>query len=135
MERAALDLFLPAMESAVVIAAHYAKACDRPVLAQDVCMGLMFAARHVVGKQIGSLFPEIYESDEESQSDSELEEVDDSDYTWTRYDGPDETLQQVNLCAATWNEWEPENPAELALKSAVEKTKEKYGWAEPMGPS
>ena len=133
MNQAVLDLFLPAMESAVVIAAHYAKACDRPVLAQDVCMGLMFAARHVVGKQIGTLFPEIYESGSDTESD--LEEVDDSEYTWSRYDGPDETLQQVNTCAAEWDAWEPENPAELALKSAVEKTKEKYGWAEPMGPS
>ncbi len=128
------DIFLPVLESSVVIAAHYAKACGRPVLAQDVCMGLMFAARHVVGKQVGSLFPEIYEDSSDSD-ESDIEEVDDSDYTWERYEGPDDMLQKVNECADTWGAWEPETPAERALKNAVEKTKEKYGWAEPMGPS
>ena len=62
-----MDVFLPVLESAMVIAGHYAKACGRDcVLAQDVCLGLKFAARHVVGKQVGSFFPEIYE---ESDSD------------------------------------------------------------------
>ena len=69
MEAAAMEIFLPAMESAMVIASHYAKATGRNcVTAQDVRMGLMFAARHVVGKQVGSLFPEIYEDEEEELS-------------------------------------------------------------------
>lgn len=124
-----MDLFLPVLESAVIIAGHYAKGCGRDtVLAQDMCLGLMFAARNVTGKQIGSLFPEVYE-----QSDSESEEEDDSeseeDPEWTRYEGTDEILTKVNECADTWEAWEPESPVEHALKSAVEKAKESYGGA------
>ena len=124
------DIFLPVLESAVVVAAHYAKGCGRDtVLAEDMCMGLMFAARHVVGKQIGSLFPEIYAEEsssdgDESESDHEAEEPE-----WTRYEGTDPQLIVVNECADTWDEWEPETPAERALKNAVEKAKESYGGA------
>lgn len=128
MEQAAIDLFLPVMESAVVVAAHYAKGCGRDtVLAQDMCFGLMFAARQVTGKQIGSLFPEIYEeSDSEDQEESDEDE---EDPEWTRYEGTDEILLKVNECADTWDSWEPESPAERALKNAVEKAKESYGGA------
>ena len=64
----ALDIFRPVMESATVLAAHYAKACGRDVVLQeDMRFGMMFAARYVTGRQIGSLFPEIYS---ESRSDS-----------------------------------------------------------------
>ena len=119
MEEAAMEIFLPAMESAMVIASHYAKATGRNcVTAQDVRMGLMFAARHVVGKQVGSLFPEIYEEEEEEEEDEEDEEDEEH---WTRYEGDDPQLKLVNECADTWDEWEPESPAERALKDAVEK--------------
>ena len=122
------DIFLPVMESAVVIASHYAKGCGRDtVLAQDMCFGLMFAVRNVTGKQIGSLFPEIYEDGDESQSDSDDSEAEDPE--WTRYEGTDETLLKVNECADSWEAWEPESPAERALKNAVEKAKESYGGA------
>jgi Ran GTPase-activating protein (RanGAP) involved in mRNA processing and transport len=121
MEEAALDIFLPAMESAMVIASHYAKATGRNcVTAQDVRMGLMFAARHVIGKQVGSLFPEIYE-DEEEEEEEEEEEDQEPEENWTRYEGDDPQLKLVNECADTWDEWEPESPAERALKDAVEK--------------
>ena len=120
MEEAALDIFLPAMESAMVIASHYAKATGRNcVTAQDVRMGLMFAARHVIGKQVGSLFPEIYEDEEEEEE--EEEEDQEPEEHWTRYEGDDPQLKLVNECADTWDEWEPESPAEEALKDAVEK--------------
>ena len=120
MEAAAMEIFLPAMESAMVIASHYAKATGRNcVTAQDVRMGLMFAARHVVGKQVGSLFPEIYEDEEEEEE--EEEESEDPEEAWTRYEGDDPQLVLVNACADTWESWVPESPAEEALKDAVEK--------------
>jgi hypothetical protein len=117
------DVFLPVLESAMVIAAHYAKACGRDcVLAQDVCLGLKFAARHVVGKQVGSFFPEIYqESESESGSEDSGSESEPEEPTWSRYDGPDEKLRLVNECADTWDAWEPETPAERIIKGAVEK--------------
>ena len=125
MEQSMIDIFLPVMESSVVLAAHYAKATGRDcVTARDMCYGLMYAARTVTGKQVGSLFPEIYEesdSDEEEGSDEEEEEQ------WTRYTGTDnEHAVKMNECADTWEAWDPETPAEYALKNAVNKAMEQY---------
>lgn len=108
------------MESATVLAAHYARACGRDIiLAEDMKFGLMFAARNVVGKQIGSLYPEIYEDDEEEDEEDEAE--DDEDCVWERYTGDDDMATKMNECHDTWAAWEPECPAEHALKSAVDK--------------
>lgn len=125
MEEAALDIFKPVAESAMVLATHYAQACGRDVvLAQDMRMGFMYAARNVTGKQIGSLFPEIYEEsdseDDESDSGS-WETVDEDELVWARYEGTDDLANKMNECADTWDSWEPETPAERAIKNAVEK--------------
>jgi hypothetical protein len=129
IEEAAMDIFLPVMESATVMAAHYAKACGRDiVLAEDMRSGLMYSARNVTGKQVGTLFPEIYEedSDEEDSDDSgSWETVSDSECVWSRYEGTeDEMAMKMNECADSWDAWEPETPAERALKSAVDKQRE-----------
>jgi hypothetical protein len=134
------------MESATVLAAHYAKACGRDVVLQeDMRFGMMYAARYVTGRQIGSLFPEIYESSgsgeedeegedgddegDESQSDSDgsdgWETVDDEELVWTRYEGSeDDQAVKMNECADSWDAWEPQNPSERALKNAIDKQRE-----------
>ena len=119
-EGPALDIFLPVMESATVLAAHYAKACGRDiVLAEDMKYGLMYSARHVAGNQVGSLFPEIYE-DEDEDEDEEESESDEPE--WVRYAGQDDdTAVRMNECYDTWSGWQPETPAERALKAAVDK--------------
>lgn len=141
VEGAAMEVFLPVMESATVLAAHYARACGRDIImAEDMRIGLMFAARNVLGKQIGSLYPEIYEEDEDDEdeefdpdnpdSDSgSWETVSDSELVWQRYEEtmgsePDEMALKMNQCADTWADWEPETPAERALKNAVNKQME-----------
>ena len=117
-----MDIFLPVMESATVLAAHYAKMCGRDVVvAEDMSLGLMYAARNVTGKQIGSLYPEIYEEDEEDEEEDEDEE-EEEDPEWVKYEGEDDVATKMNECAATWAEWVPESPAELALKNAVDKS-------------
>lgn len=125
MEQSVMDIFLPVLESSVVLAAHYAKATGRDcVTARDVCYGLMYAARTITGKQIGSLFPEVYEEDEEDEED---DEEDDEEEQWIRYEGTDnEHAVRMNDCADTWNAWEPASPAERALKNAVNKAMEEY---------
>ena len=125
MEQSAIDIFLPVMESSVVLAAHYAKATGRDcVTAQDVCYGLMYAARTVTGKQIGSLFPEVYDEEDEEEDEEEEEDVEEQ---WIRYDGTDnEHAIKMNECADTWESWEPESPAECALKNAVNKAMKEY---------
>ena len=114
---AALDIFLPVMESAIVLAAHYCKAAGRDcVMGEDMRLGLMFASRNVAGKHLGSIYPEIYE-----ESDSDEEETETEEPEWTRYDGTeDEVAHKMNECADTWDAWDPETPAERALKNAVD---------------
>jgi hypothetical protein len=124
MEQSAIDVFLPVLESSVILAAHYATMCGRDtVTSRDMCYGMMYAARNITGKQIGSLFPEVYDEDSEEE-DSEEE---DSEEEWTRYEGiEDEQALQMNACADSWEAWDPESPAERALKNAVNKAKEEY---------
>ena len=125
MDQSVIDIFLPVMESSVVLAAHYAKATGRDcVTAQDVCYGLMYAARTVMGKQIGSLFPEVYDEEDEDDEEDEEEEEEEN---WIRYGGTDnEHAVNMNECADSWDAWEPESPAERALKNAVNKAMEQY---------
>jgi hypothetical protein len=122
-EQTATDLLLPVLESATVLAGHYAKACGRDVvLAEDMSYGLMFAARNVLGKHVGTLYPEVYE-EEDTDSDSvpDLVSDDEDDPEWTRYSGDDDLSLKMNECADTWEAWEPSNFAENALKNAVDK--------------
>jgi len=127
MEQSIMAIFLPVMESSVVLAAHYAKATGRDcVTAQDMCYGLMYAARTITGKQIGSMFPEIYEESDSSDDEGSRPEEDVEEH-WIRYEGTDnEHAVKMNECADTWNTWEPESPAEHALKNAVNKAMEEY---------
>lgn len=118
-ESSATELLLPVLESATVLAAHYAKACGRDIiLAEDMSYGLMYAARNVLGKHTGSLYPEVYEESDGEESEADSEE----DPEWSRYsDVTDETALKMNECADTWAQWVPESPAEYALKNAVDK--------------
>lgn len=116
------DIFLPVFESAIVLASHYAKACGRnTVTAQDIQYGLMYAARNVVGRQIGTLFPEIYDSEESEEED--LEVVNDNEEPFSEYTGEEDIYVKMNECFRTWDDWEPESPAEQALKNAVNRTR------------
>jgi hypothetical protein len=122
-EQTATDILLPVLESATVLAGHYAKACGRDVvLAEDMSYGLMFAARNVLGKHVGTLYPEVYDdSDSDSVPELVSDGEDEEDPEWTRYSGDDGLALQMNECADTWASWEPSNFAENALKNAVDK--------------
>jgi hypothetical protein len=122
MEKTAIDLFLPVLESATVLAAHYAKACGRDcIVAADMKYGLMYAARNVAGKHTGSLYPEAYEEDSDSDEEEEDETEEEEDPDWSEYTGTEDDMAvKMNECARTWAEWIPENPTEDALKSAVD---------------
>jgi hypothetical protein len=133
------DLYLPVLESATVLGSHYAKACGRDtVTAQDVQIGLMYAARNVAGKQVGSLFPEIYDEDSDEEEEweedddeeekarlQEAEEVGDEEEPFTRYTGDEDLYVKMNACFDTWEEWVPESPLEHTLKNAVDATNPK----------
>ena len=136
IEQTAIELFLPVMESATVLAAHYAQACGRDcVVSKDMRYGLMYAARNVAGRHVGSLYPEIYEGTDDSGTESEGEALsegdedsgtesdqdEESEGEWTEYEGTEDDMAlKMNECARTWDEWIPSNPTEAALKSAVD---------------
>ena len=116
----AIDIVTPVLESSMILAAHYTKACGRnTVTAQDVKYSMRFCARELVGKHIGTLFPELQDSDDESDC-SDVEEVDEDEEPFTRYEGVDPQLVAVNQAYDTWAEWNPVSPIEKLLKNAVD---------------
>lgn len=123
-EDSAIDIILPVLEAAVIYASHYCKASGRStVTAMDMEYGLKYSAMTTVGKHIGSHFPE--DSDSDGSLDSDVEVVDDeSEEPFSRYEGTnDDTCMKMNLSYDTWDSWEPESPAEYAIKNAIEKQK------------
>jgi hypothetical protein len=122
IDETAANLLIPVMDSAMILASHYAKACGRDtVTGKDVSYGLMYSVCNVTGRQIGSLFPEAYEETDSEEEEDELEEVDEEEEPFTRYEGDEEIFVSMNRCADTWESWEPTSPIEVMLKDAVDK--------------
>jgi hypothetical protein len=119
--KTATDIIQPVMESAMILAGHYCKACERNTLTgEDLKYCMKYCARNLVGKQIGTLFPEDDEEDEsDSDSDDSIEVVDEDDEPFTRYTGEDPLMNDINQASDTWNEWIPSSPMESMLKDSI----------------
>ena len=118
----AVNIILPVMESAMVLAAEYSKACNRTfVTSDDVRYALRYCAINVTGRHVGPIYPEIYESDSASDEDDDLEIVDEAEGDFTRYEGDKDLYNRVNEAFDNWDEWEPYSPIEKMLKDAVNK--------------
>ena len=118
----AVNIILPVMESAMVLAAEYSKACNRTfVTSMDMKYALRYCAINVTGRQVGSLFPEIYEKESDSDEDDDLEIVEETEADFTRYEGENELYNRVNEAYDAWDEWDPHSPVEKMLKDAVNK--------------
>ena len=119
----AIKIIQPVWESAVILAWEYSKKCGRGILTgEDFQYALKFSAMNMVGKHNGTLFPEDEEdSDEDSDDDGSIEEVDESEDPFTRYQGDDEFMNKINTAVDGWDEWDPANPIEILLKEAVNK--------------
>ena len=112
----AIDIVTPVAEGAVVLAAEYAKACGRKTMTgEDMKYALKYCARNMVGKHIGTLFPE----DSDSDSDSDIEIVDDDDEPFIRYTGEDTLMNDVNRAVDTWDLWVPSSPIEYMLRDSI----------------
>lgn len=121
VEQAALDILLPVLESSMILAAHYTKLTGRSVVtATDLQYGLKCMAMNHVGDRIGSLFPEIYENESDSDEDSIEEVPEDETPEFTRYQGNDEWCTKMNAAVDAWDSWVPSGPAETMLKRAIE---------------
>lgn len=118
---AAIDIVTPVLENALVLSGHYARACGRQtILAKDMEYCMKYCAMHTVGDQIGSYFPEIYES-EDSEDDEEIEEVDEDDEEPFRpYEGSNVAMRSITEAYDAWDTWVPTNPSESMLKNAID---------------
>ena len=121
--KSATEIIQPVFESALILAGHYVKECGRnTITSQDVQYSLKYCARNLVGKHIGTLFPEDDESGSDSDiSDGSVTEVDEDEEPFTRYTGEDKLMNDVNEAADTWDTWVPESPIERMLKDSVDK--------------
>ena len=119
--KTATDIIQPVMESAMILAGQYCKACGRDTLTgEDMKYCMKYAARNFVGKQIGTLFPEDEsESGNESDSGDSLEVVDEEDEPFTRYTGDDSLMNDINQASDTWDTWIPSSPMESMLKDSI----------------
>ena len=115
------NILVPVLEQAVVLAAEYSKACGRDtLLPEDMEYAMKYCAMYTVGQATGSMFPEIYQGDEEEESDEEMEVVSEDECpSFERYSGNDTTFIQMNEAYDRWNSWEPQNPTEHMLKNAI----------------
>ena len=118
----AFSIVLPVMESAMLLAAEYSKACNRTFITSiDLKYAMRYCAINVTGRQIGSLFPEIHENESDSDDDDDLEIVEESEDDFTRYEGDNSLYVRVNEAFDSWDDWEPYSPIDKMLKDAVNK--------------
>jgi hypothetical protein len=117
----AINIVQPVMESSIVLAGEYAKACGRDfVTGKDVDYALKYTAQTYVGKFLGTLFPELH--DDDSDSDDSIEVIEENEENcFTRYEGEDETMIKINDAYDNWEEWKPTNIMEQMLQDAVNK--------------
>ena len=116
---ALMNILLPVLEQSMILAAQYAKACGRDtILGEDMEYAIKYCAMYTVGRNIGSICPEIY--DEESSDEEDLEEVDAEECPpFERYSGQESLFIQMNEACDRWNTWVPQSPVEEMLKNAI----------------
>jgi len=113
------NLLMPVMERSTVLAAEYSKACGRDtLLPEDWEYAIKYCAMYTVGQDVGSLFPEIYEEEEEGEEDMPIVPEEECP-PFERYTGSDPTFLLMNEAYDRWDSWQPQNPTEQMLKNAI----------------
>jgi hypothetical protein len=124
LQDSALNIIQPVMEQSMVLAAEYASACGRDtVLGKDIEYAMKYCAMNEVGKKIGTHFPEIYDSENDSddeEDDIEVINEEDEDIKFERYSGRQYKYVKMNMAYDTWNTWTPKNMTEMMLKNAID---------------
>jgi len=124
LQDSALNIIQPVMEQSMVLAAEYADACGRDiVLGKDIEYAMKYCAMNEVGKKIGTHFPEIYDSENDSddeEDDIEVIDEEDEDIKFERYSGRQYKYVKMNMAYDTWNTWTPKNMTEMMLKNAID---------------
>jgi hypothetical protein len=98
-----MNIVTPVLEKSMVLACEYAKVCGRDiVLPEDIEYASKYCAMYTVGEDIGSIFPEIYNDQDEEDEEDEIEEVDDADCPpFARYSGTEERFKRINEAYAS----------------------------------
>ena len=125
VQNTVFDIMLPVIEKSVLLAAEYAKACGRDIiLPEDMEYTMKYCIMNEVGKDVGSILPEIYEDEDEDEEDDDEDEddvfEDDTDVPFTRYSGREYKFVKVNMAYDNWDTWQPRNPSEQLLKNAID---------------
>ncbi len=116
-----IGIMLPVMEKSMILAGQYARACGRDtIVSDDMQYAMKYCAMHTVGRDIGSMYPEIYTQDEDEDEDEDDEVDEDTCPPFTRYMGTDPHFLAVNDAYDQWGAWVPEIPAERMLKNAID---------------
>ena len=112
------DIMLPVMEQAVLLAGEYCKACGREViLPEDMEYAMKYCAMYNVGQRIGTMFPEIYENEDD---EDDIEDVPPEDCpSFVQYTGEDTRFIEMNEAVERWDSWVPQSPIEQMLKNAI----------------
>jgi hypothetical protein len=120
--KTATDLMVPVLEASIIIAAEYVKLCGRDTITgEDTQYAMKYCARNLVGKQIGTLFPEL-QGDSDSEDEDAIEEVDESESPFSRYTGSfNQLTEDIHQAVDTWDTWEPTNMTECMLKGSIDK--------------
>lgn len=114
------DILLPVLEKAMILAAKYARACERnSVTARDFQYGLKHCAMHSVGESIGSILPDDESDSGSDDSGEDFTYVDENDEPFTEYQGDDPLFAAVNESARKFQDWQPASPVECMLKKAI----------------
>lgn len=118
-----MNIVTPVLEKSMVLACEYAKACGRDiVLPEDIEYASKYCAMYTVGEDIGTIFPEIYNEDDEDEEEGDdiIEEVDEQECPpFARYSGTEERFKRINEAYDRWDSWQPQNPTEVMLKNAI----------------
>lgn len=115
-----VDVVQPVMERSVVLAAEYSRACGRDVvLPEDMEYAMKYCAMHLVGRAIGSIAPEVYDSGDDDDDDDDEDVAEEDCPPFERYTGEDPKYTRMNEAYDEWNEWVPQNPMEHLLKNAI----------------
>ena len=118
---ALIGILTPVLEKSMLFACEYSKACGRDaVTGEDMEYAIKYCAMHKVGESIGSMFPDIYEDQEDSSDEESVEELSPEDCpVFERYSGEDPTFKAMNDAYDRWDEWQPQSPVEEMLKNAI----------------
>lgn len=127
IEQTAIDIIQPVLEQALVLSGEYAKACGRDtILSQDMEYCIKYCAMNTVGLHSGSLFPEIYDGDDEDSDEEDFEIVNEKEegLKFERYSGGDDKFLKINESYDIWDEWVPQNEAEQMIKDSIDNNSE-----------